>query len=99
MSRTTPENLGELLTIFVGEALHESNVRRRKKREVETTDGAVVRFGSNKHVKDLEKRIAGLVKWRDKEKKGSEARANYARIISRLKRELASAKADIKKSK
>lgn len=63
-----------------------------KVREADVSDGSRVPHGSSKHVKDLEARIAGLVTWRDKQKRGSEARANYSRLISRLKGELASAK-------
>jgi hypothetical protein len=64
----------------------------RKMREADVSDGTRVKHGSTKHVKDLEKRISDLLRWRDKQKRGSEARANYSRLISRLKSELASAK-------
>ena len=63
-----------------------------KMREADISDGSRVPHGSDKHVKDLEARIADLAKWRDRQKRGSEARANYARLIGRLKGELASAK-------
>lgn len=70
-------------------------------READVSDGSRVPHGSKKHVKDLEARIASLTTWRDKQKRGSESRANYSRLISRLKSELASAKraADKKKIK
>lgn len=61
-------------------------------READVSDGKRVEFGSEKHISDLEKRISGLVMWRDKQRRGSEARANYARIINKLKAELASAR-------
>jgi hypothetical protein len=61
-------------------------------REVDVSSGEKVKFGSLKHVKDLEKRISDLTMWRDKQRKGSEVRANYARLISRLKIELSRAK-------
>jgi RNA polymerase-interacting CarD/CdnL/TRCF family regulator len=67
-------------------------VEQRKMREADISDGSRVKHGSSKHIKDLEKRIADLSKWRDSQRKGSESRANYARLISRLKNELASAK-------
>lgn len=63
-----------------------------KMREADVSDGSRVPHGSEKHVKDLEVRIADLTRWRDRQKRGSEARANYARLISRLKGELSSAK-------
>lgn len=63
-----------------------------KIREVDVSDGTRVPHGSLKHVKDLESRIASLVMWRDKQKRGSEARATYTRLINRLKAELASAR-------
>jgi len=76
-------------------------VVERRMREADVSDGSRVPHGSKKHVKDLEARIAGLTSWRDKQKRGSESRANYSRLISRLKSELASAKraADKKKIK
>lgn len=64
----------------------------RRMREADVSDGSRVPHGSSKHIKDLKVRISDLTKWRDKQKKGSEARANYARVIQRLKSELASAK-------
>lgn len=76
------EHLREYVELFV----------EKKVREADVSDGSRVQHGSLKHVKDLEARIADLVKWRDKQRKGTEARANYARLISRLKSELASAK-------
>lgn len=71
-----------------------------KVREADVSDGTRVPRGSTKHVKDLETRIADLVRWRDMQRRGSEARANYSRVIQRLKGELASAKrASAKKTK
>jgi len=60
-------------------------------READVTDGKV-EWGSAEHISDLEMRINDLVRWRDKQRRGSEARANYSRLVSRLKAELASAK-------
>jgi len=73
-------------------------VVERKMREADVSDGSRVKHGSPKHIKDLEKRIAGLVMWRDKQRRGSEARANYSRLISRLKGELSSARRHAEKS-
>jgi hypothetical protein len=67
-------------------------VVERKMREADISDGSRVPHGSTKHIKDLEVRIADLSRWRDKQRRGSEARANYSRLISRLKSELSSAK-------
>lgn len=71
----------------------------RKMREAEVSDGSVVPHGSSKHIKDLEIRIADLSRWRNKQRRGSEARANYARVISRLKSELTSARRASEKKK
>ena len=59
-------------------------------REVDITDGKVT-HGSEKHVIDLQNRIDELVKWRDRQRKGTESRANYARLVIRLRTELKSA--------
>jgi len=67
-------------------------VVEKKVREVQVSDGSRVPQGSLKHIKDLETRIAGLEHWRDQQRRGSEVRANYSRLISRLKAELASAR-------
>jgi hypothetical protein len=71
----------------------------RKMREADVSDGSRVPHGSTKHIKDLEKRIAELESWRGKQKRGSENRANYSRLISRLKGELASARRAFSKKK
>ena len=71
---------------YVREVLAEKKVR-----EADHTDGSKVPFGSNKHVKDLEARIASAISWRDRQKKGTEARANYSRLVTRLKQELSAA--------
>jgi len=70
-----------------------------KIREVDVSDGTKTKHGSRRHIKDLESRIESLSKWRDKEKRGSERRANYTRLIQRLKSELASAKRAMDKKK
>lgn len=74
-------------------------IAEKKVREADVTGGDKVPFGSSKHVRDLMTRIRGLESWRNKQKRGSEARANYSRLISRLKGELASAKRADAKSK
>lgn len=76
------ETLKQYIHLLINEA---------RLREVDISDGTKVASGSEKHIKDLEVRISDLSKWRDKQKKGSEARANYARLIARLKAELKSA--------
>ncbi len=61
-------------------------------RETDVTDGSRVAWGSVEHVSDLESRIADLERWRDRERRGSEARANYGRLITQLRRQLRSAR-------
>lgn len=67
-----------------------SLVVERRLREADVTDGKTD-WGSDEHVADLRNRIEDLTKWRDRQRKGTEARANYARLISRLRAELKSA--------
>lgn len=65
-------------------------VVEKRLREADVTDGKA-EWGSDKHVEDLKNRIEDLIKWRDKQRKGTEARANYARLVTRLRAELKSA--------
>ncbi len=60
-------------------------------RETDITDGSRVAVGSAEHVTDLEMRIADLERWRDRQRRGSAARDNYSRLISRLRGELRTA--------
>lgn len=69
-----------------------------KMREADVSDGSRVPWGSQEHIDDLEKRIDDLTNWRNKQRKGTEARANYARLVMRLKAELASAKRQFAKN-
>lgn len=78
--------MGDIVREFIVEVLTEKKVR-----EVDHSDGTKVPHGSSKHVRDLKNRIADLEIWRNKQKRGTETRANYSRLISRLKGELASA--------
>ena len=61
-----------------------------KLREADVTDGKT-EWGSDEHIQDLKFRIEDLIKWRDRQRKGTETRANYARLVSRLRAELKSA--------
>lgn len=67
-------------------------------READITGDKKVPWGSDEHVADLEKRISELMTWRDKQRRGSESRANYSRLISKLKAELSSAKRQASKT-
>jgi len=79
---------GEQLIVEYVKLLAETS----KMREADVSDGRRVSWGSHDHIEDLENRIADLSRWRDKQKKGTEARANYSRLISKLRSELSSAK-------
>lgn len=80
------------LVNMIDSYVREFIVVEAKVREADTSDGSRVPFGSKRHIADLESRITDMIRWRDKQKRGSEARANYARIIFRLKNELRAAK-------
>lgn len=73
-------------------------ISERRMREAEISGGKRVPHGSKEHVHDLEARIHDLTRWRNSQRKGSEARANYSRLISRLKGELNSARRALAKS-
>jgi hypothetical protein len=75
-----------------------SLVLESRLREADVTDGKA-EWGSDKHVTDLQNRIEDLTKWRDRQRKGTEARANYARLIVRLRAELKSAMRQASKNK
>jgi hypothetical protein len=81
------KTIEESIKEFVVEVMLEKKIR-----EVDISDGSKVPHGSKKHINDLEVRIADLSRWRDKLRRGSEARANYSRLISRLRGELSSAR-------
>lgn len=78
--------MSDVLKQFIEEVIVEKRMR-----EVDVSDGSKVPHGSSKHVNDLKVRIADLERWRARQKRGTEARANYSRLISRLKGELSSA--------
>jgi DNA repair exonuclease SbcCD ATPase subunit len=67
-------------------------ISEAKVREADLSGDRKSKWGSKEHISDLEKRIEELTYWRNKQKKGSDARANYSRIITRLKGDLSSAK-------
>lgn len=67
-------------------------VNEVKFRETQLASGKKTQWGSDAHIKELEKRITDLSLWRDRQTKGSEVRANYARLVNKLKAELKSAK-------
>jgi hypothetical protein len=83
------KNVREYVKLLIDEALI---AEAKKIREVDVSDGSKAKHGSTKHIKDLETRIVDLKVWQGRQKKGSEARANYSRLIQRLNAELASAK-------
>jgi len=81
------KKLISILRKYVGEFVTES----KKIREADISDGTKVPHGSSKHISDLKSRIASLTIWRDGAARGSDKRANYARVINDLKSQLASA--------
>lgn len=71
----------------------------RKVREAQLSGGRTTEWGSDEHIVDLENRWQEMCSWRDRQPKGSEARANYARIAHRLKSEIKSAKKQSERKK
>lgn len=84
--RLTMINNEQIIRDFIVLAINEARVR-----EADISGGGRSSWGSDEHISDLTKRIEELSAWRDKYKKGSETRANYSRLISKLKAELRSA--------
>lgn len=84
----------EIISVYVDEVLDEARLREA---EVSLSDGSNVPYASKEHIRDLERRIEELIFWKDKSKRGTDARANYARVISRLKGDLAKAKRHLTK--
>lgn len=80
-SKMSQETLSEYVKLVI---------ESQKIREADTTDGKVP-WGSQAHIDDLNRRIADLSSWRNKQPRGSAARENYSRLIGRLKSELKSA--------
>jgi len=72
---------------FVKEVVNEIRLK-----EAEIAGDKKTPWGSEEHVQDLLSRIEDLKKWRDKQKRGSSARSDYARLITQLQTELRSAK-------
>lgn len=59
--------------------------------EVDLADGRRSAYGSPDHINDIQETIASVTRARNRHKKGSAARENYSRAISRLKVELSKA--------
>lgn len=77
----TSRQLSELVRLIV----------EKKVREAQLSGGRITEWGSDDHIEDLQARWYDMCSWRDKYPKGSEQRANYARLANRLKTELKSA--------
>lgn len=74
-------------------------VLEQKERSADLSGGRISEWGSDDHISDLENRISEMCYWRDKQRKGTETRANYSRVVQRLKMELKSAKVYAEKRK
>jgi hypothetical protein len=71
----------------------------RKVREAQLSGGRTTEWGSDEHISDLENRWHEMCSWRDWQPKGSETRANYARVAHKLKSEMKSAKKHAERKK
>jgi hypothetical protein len=74
-------------------------ILEKKIREADISDGQKAKWGSKKHVSDLQRRLKDAEYWRDKQKKGSEKRAYYRGIVNDIKRQLKNALKDAEASK
>ena len=63
----------------------------RRIREAELSDGSKSPWGSKEHVRELRASIADLERYRNQQRRGSDARATYTRALQRLKAQLRSA--------
>lgn len=61
-------------------------------READVADGRRVPFGCDEHLSDLERRLTEMESWRDRHRRGSSARADYSRVVNRLRSELKAAR-------
>ena len=59
--------------------------------EVDLADGRRTPYGSADHINDLQETIESVTRVRNRHKRGSAARENYSRAVSRLKVELSKA--------
>ena len=74
-------------------------ILEKKIREADISDGKKAKWGSKKHITDLQRRLKDAEYWRDKQKKGSEKRAYYKGIVNDIKRQLKNALRDAENSK
>jgi hypothetical protein len=63
-------------------------LEQRKIREIETSNGTIALEGSAAHISDLQEKIEMLERMKKRQPRGSSARADHARVVQRLKREL-----------
>lgn len=80
--------LGELKK-KINELVEEARIREAD--VFEGGEGRKVEWGSEEHIKDLQRQIKELEFWRDRSARGSDKRANFQRVLSRLRADLKSA--------
>jgi len=71
--------------------IYEEVKRHMREVDVQTWTGAMVPFGSQEHIDDLEMTIIGLRGRRDQQRPGSAARENYNQALKTTRSELSSA--------
>ena len=74
-------------------------ILEKKIREADISDGQKAKWGSKKHISDLQRRLKEAEYWRDKQKKGSEKRAHYRNVVNDIKRQLKNVLKDSENSK
>ena len=79
--------LSELKQIIRDELLKEA-----KKPRYTTIRGKKVKYGSSKHLQELEQCLERVGSLRERQKRGSAARTDVTRVISRLKNEISKVK-------
>jgi hypothetical protein len=72
--------------------IYEEVKKQMREVDVQTWTGAMVPFGSQEHIDDLEMTILGLQRRRDYQRRGSAARENYGQALKSARSELRAAK-------
>jgi len=71
--------------------ISESVKTHKIENDIQLSNGKSDKFGSKRHIKDLKLRIADMTRYRDRQRRGSEARATFQNAVKSIRRELKAA--------